>query len=531
MKLRPSNTITDFKTLRNNNFYYVDHTLFIRDIINNHSKINLFTYPQGFGKTINLRTLQNFFTPDTDPALFDTLNITHYPEICSTYMGKLPTIYITLETVSGLTFQSAYNQLLVTLRNTICNYQIDLPSLNTTHNPQYTALKHALYTNPDNINIIDVLTALINLLSARYNQPVILLIDSLDVPLYESSTYGYYNEMHMFLQNILHTVLKNNPNLYFALITSCLTLPQSLVSDLDDVSHITPDNPLFSQHFGFTEGELRDILSYYDIENTYDLIHTWYGGYYFDGIEMYHPRDIMDYISILLINLKTSPENYWRNTAIDDIIIGLANDNNGKHLLENLLNGESIIKEPSSIWDRNNTSHNIWMLYSIGYLTGRIDEIDKNKFKLWIPNKKIYGVFLNAAMILNSNTEFHIDQFCAALILQNASTLQNMLQDYLSSSIIVWNSKFVDTKENFYQKMLVSLLYKQNNWIIKSDLQESPYTIFVITPERIGISIQIQYSGNDCNKCIAKFPTDILLKGFIKYQLIFDKKNCMITLL
>ena len=322
MKLRPSNTITDFKTLRNNNFYYVDHTLFIRDIINNHSKINLFTYPQGFGKTLNLRTLQNFFTPDVDPELFNTLNITHYPEICSTYMGKLPTIYITLETVSGLTFQSAYNQLLVTLRNTICSYQIDLPSLNTTHNPQYTALKHALYTNPDNINIANTLTALINLLSTHYNQPVILLIDSLDVPLYESSTYGYYNEMHMFLQNMLHTVLKNNPNLYFALITSCLPLPQSLVSDLDNVSHITPDNLLFSQHFGFTEDELRDILSYYDIENTYDLIHTWYGGYYFDGIEMYHPRDIMDYISILLIDLKTSPENYLRNTEIDDIIIG-----------------------------------------------------------------------------------------------------------------------------------------------------------------------------------------------------------------
>lgn len=531
MKLRPSNTITNFETLRNDNFYYVDHTLFIRDIINNHSKINLFTYPQGFGKTINLRTLQNFFTPDADPTLFNTLNITHYPELCSTYMGKFPTIYITLETVSGITFQSAYNQLLVTLHNTICSYQIDLPSLNTKHNPQYTALKHDLCTNPDNINIIDVLTTLINLLSARYNQPVILLIDSLDVPLYESLTYGYYNEMHMFLQNMLHVVLKNNPNLYFTLITSCLPLPQSLVSDLDDVSHITPDNVLFSQYFGFTEGELRDILSYYDIENTYDLIHTWYGGYYFDGIEMYHPRDIMDYISILLIDSKISPENYWRNTVIDDIIIGLTNDNNGKHLLENLLNGASIIKEPSSIWDRNNTSHNIWMLYSIGYLTGRIDEIDKNKVKLWIPNKKNYGIFLNVAMILNSNAEFNIEQFCAALISQNTLVLQDMLQDYLSSSIIVWNSKFVDTKEDFYYDMIVSLLCKQDNWIVKSDFQESSYTISAITPARIGIAIQIQYMGNDYNECISEFPTDILLKGFIKYKFVFDKKSCIMTLL
>lgn len=531
MKLRPSNTITDFKTLRNNNFYYVDHTLFIRDIINNHSKINLFTYPQGFGKTLNLCMLQNFFTPDADPELFNTLNITHYPEICSTYMGKLPTIYITLETVSGLTFQSAYNQLLVTLRNTICSYQIDLPSLNTKHNPQYTALKHDLYTNPDEINIIDTLTTLINLLSARYNQPVILLIDSLDVPLYESLTYGYYNEMHIFLQNMLHAVLKNNPNLYFTLITSCLPLPQSLVSDLDDVSHITPDNALFSQYFGFTEGELRDILSYYDVENTYNLIHTWYGGYSFGNFKMYHSKDIMNYISILLGDINTSPKNYERNTAIDNIIMELANDHNGKYLLENLLNNENITIEPSSIWDRNNTSHNIWMLYSLGYLTGGIDEIDKNKFKLWIPNKKIYGVFLNAAMILNSNTEFHIDQFCAAFISQDTSRLQNMLQDYLSSSIIVWNSKFIDTKENFYYELLISLLYKQNNWIIKSNLQEAPYIIFAITPERIGISIQIQYSGNDCNKCIAKFPTDILLKGFIKYQLIFDKKSCIMTLL
>ena len=553
--------IENFEEFSAENFYYVDKTMFIAELLQNWGKVNLFTRPRRFGKSLNMSMLKCFFEIGGDPALFSGLKITKEKELCEEYMGQFPVISISLKSVDGLNFESASAALRTVIGDEAGRFRFlrESGSLDDEDKNAYSRLinvevkSNASYAMSDS-TLIDSLKTLSRLLAKHYNRKVILLIDEYDVPLDKAFQSGYYDEMVTLIRSLFGNALKTNENLYFAVLTGCLRISkESIFTGLNNLNVMTVSDPYFCDSFGFTEDEVLEFLRYYGLEEFHDTVKEWYDGYQFGNTSVYCPWDVIKYVQILWKDRDAEPGNYWANTSGNDIIRRLLKkaDQTTRDEIEQLVNGGAIVKgirQELTYRDIEDSVDNIWsVLYSAGYLTQH-GRLPGKRIRLALPNREVKELFVDLVKDWFQEITFadsaRINRFCAAFPAGDASTIQNMLHDYLWDSISVRDTAVrMSMKENFYHGMVLGLLRSQGNWLIQSNAEtgEGYSDISICTPERTGIVIELKYAVNGnletaCAEALKqiedkKYAEGLKRRGMkkmIKYGIAFCEKECMV---
>ena len=553
--------IDGFEKIRTNDFYYVDKTMFIAELLQNWGEVNLFTRPRRFGKTLNMSMLKCFFEIGGKKELFNGLQISQDKKLCEEYMGKFPVISISLKSVDGLSFEAACAALRSVIGDEAARFQFLPESGNLSKNERerYEALIHTekgLFAMDDEL-LVNSLKTLSRLLAKHYGRNVILLIDEYDVPLDKAFQAGYYDKMLSLLRNMLGNALKTNDALHFAVLTGCLRISkESIFTGLNNLNVMTVSDPYFCDSFGFTEEEVRELLQYYGLEDYRDIVRDWYDGYRFGDQAIYCPWDVIKYAQILLRDKNAKPDNYWANTSGNDLVSHLLEhaDQTTKYDVEKLINGETItksIRQELTYRDIDDSVDNVWsVLYSTGYLTGtHAKNADADVFTLRIPNGEIRKLFCGLVQDwfreMTRSDVSRINRFCRAFPAGDVSTIQDMLHDYLWDSISVRDTAVrMNRKENFYHGMLLGLLQSQGTWGVQSNAETGRgYSdISIRTPERIGIVIELKYAHDgDLKKACAEALSQIEekkyavglqregMKKIVKYGIAFCEKECMVV--
>ncbi len=554
--------IDGFEKIRTNDFYYVDKTLFIRELLQDWGEVNLFTRPRCFGKSLNMSMLKCFFEAGGDPSLFDGLKITQEKDLCEEYMGKFPVISISLKSVDGADFQAASAALRRVIGNEACRFRFlsDSDRLSRDDRALYkglTATTDGSFTMADDL-LADSLRALSRLLSMHYGQQVILLIDEYDAPLGTAFRCGYHDEMANLLRSLLGNALKTNESLYFAVLTGCLCLPQeSIFTDLNNLKVHTISDVRYDAFFGFTDAEVEEMLAFYGLSFYQKEIRNWYGGYRFGGTEVYCPWDVLNYCDELLADLFAPPQNYWAGSGENALILRMLReaDQTTKDDVEELLSGKKIIrriKRALSFREINESTENEWSaLYAAGYLTGtHAGQADADLFQLWLPNRENYKLFYAAVghwfcEVTRSDTE-RINRFCEAFPKWDVSTIQEMLRDYLWDAINVRDAAlYGNRQETFYYEMLLGLLQSQERWLVRSspEAEDDCGAIFVQTPDRAGIIIALKYAGDGdlktaCSEALKHITEKNYAEGLrrrgtkelVLYGIALCEKDCMVVI-
>ena len=557
--------IDGFEKIRTNDFYYVDKTLFIKELLQNWGEVNLFTRPRRFGKTLNMSMLKCFFEIGSDPALFNGLKIAQEKELCEKYMGKFPVISISLKSVGGLQYDSAVAALRTVIGNEAGRFCFlrESPMLDESDINSYNQLVNvdakgsSRYAMPDDA-LIDSLKTLSLLLEKHYGQKVILLIDEYDVPLDKAFQNGYYVEMVNLIRSLFDNALKTNDSLYFAVLTGCLRISkESIFTGLNNPKVHTISDFRYDEYFGFTNADIDELLEFYGLSAYKDTIKGWYDGYHFGDTDVYCPWDVINYCDELLAAPNTPPKNYWANTSGNDLIRRMLKNASltTKNEVEELLNGGQItkrIKQELTYREVDDSIENVWsVLYATGYLTGmHVKQADADIFRLWIPNGEIRKLFYELVEdwfreVTRSDTA-RISRFCEAFPAGDTDTIQEMLGDYLWDSISVRDTAVRrNMKENFYHGMLLGLLRSQDSWLVKSNAEtgEGYSDIFIQTPERVGIVIELKYADDGnlekaCREALKQIEEKKYAQGLkrrsmkkiIKYGIAFCEKECMVVM-
>ena len=552
--------IDSFEKLRTNDFYYVDKTGFIADLLRDWGEVNLFTRPRRFGKTLNMSMLKCFFEIGTDKSLFDGLKIAENKELCAEYQGQFPVIFISLKSVDGLTFEAAAAALRRLIGREASRFGFLLQSnrLDTDDKKLYralTAVEGGTFSMADDV-LADSLKTLSQLLAKYYGRKVVILIDEYDVPLDKAFQGGYYDEMVSLIRNLFGNALKTNDSLQFAVLTGCLRISkESIFTGLNNLKVHTIADPRYEEYFGFTDADVDEMLAFYGLTSHKQVMQDWYDGYQFGKVSVYCPWDVINYCDLLRADPEAEPENYWANTSGNGIIRRLLQkaDQTTRDEVEQLINGETIVKtvrQELTYRDIEDSIDNIWsVLYSTGYLTSR-GRLPGKQMKLALPNREVRELFIDLVKDwfreeTRADTS-RINRFCAAFPKGDVATIQDMLHDYLWDSISVRDTAVrSNMKENFYHGMLLGLLQSQESWIVRSNAETGiGYSdISVATPERLGIVIELKYAedGNLERACAAalsqieeKKYTEALrrrgMKSILKYGIAFWEKECQVVL-
>lgn len=397
--------VSDFTEIRKNGYYYIDKSGLIKDILKTaFTKVTLITRPRRFGKTLAMSMLDSYFDIRKDSKqLFYGLEISQNQVLCSEWMNKYPTIFVSFRQVEGLDFKGAYDMLTVVIAN-LFNEHIYLLDSKKATEFQRTSFKNLLSGNASVKEVKSSIYLLMNMMNDYYNEPVILLIDEYDVPVAKANNNGYYNEMLDVMKSLMQTV-KDNKTLKFAIITGCLRIAkESIFTGMNNFVSDTIVSSRLNEYFGFTQKEVNKILSDADAITHADIIKEWYDGYHFGNYDIYCPWDVMNYILDLQYNPKAKPQSYWKNTS-DNAIIRSFIDYSGSNItrkLEVLMSGGHIFQHIDEYLTYNylhSDEDNIWsILYLTGYLTQVKEDVgrkldDSKMTALTIPNKEIRDIF------------------------------------------------------------------------------------------------------------------------------------------
>ena len=499
--------IENFEEIRKEGFYYVDKTGLIRDLLNNWGKVNLFTRPRRFGKTLNMSMMKSFFEVGGDKSVFDGLAISREKALCETYMGKFPVVFLSLKGVDGLTFDLAYQALcgIVVEEFSRLRFLAASDKLAADEKQYFKKILNGKYEEAD---IIGSLKKLSCLLEKHYGQKVVLLIDEYDVPLDKAFQHGYYREMVALIRGLFGQALKTNDFLQFAVLTGCLRVSkESIFTGLNNFKVLSIADARFDEHFGFTDAEVRQILDNYDLQEHFAETKEWYDGYRFGKVDVYCPWDVINHVDRLVGEPDARPQAYWINTSGNDLVRRFVDkaDKTTQSEIERLINGEAIekaVRLELTYNEIDDSIDNLWsVLYTTGYLT-QAGETEDGKYKLVIPNREVREVFILQIQEWFKKTFIRDDKpmqaFCQAFQTGDAEAIQKHLNLILSKMISVMDTKARDEqKENFYHGLLLGLLRSDPSWLILSNAESGDgFSDILIEPEDpdAGIVIEVKYS-------------------------------------
>lgn len=547
--------VENFEKLRRNDMYYVDKTEMISDLIMNHGDANLFTRPRRFGKTLTMDMLKTFFEIGQDASLFDGLTISSHSDICEKYQNKYPVVFISLKGATGSTYEKANSMIkqLVAEEYQRHSYLADSDILDSIEKDQFNRIRSISLNEGDLENSLRTLT---RLLCKHHNQKVILLIDEYDVPLDKSFLNGYYDDMVSFIRIFLGEALKTNDNTEFAIVTGCLRISkESIFTGVNNFKVFSINDTRFSDYFGFTNDEVKEMLSYYGIIDKYETTKAWYDGYLFGKTEIYCPWDVLNHCDTVVNTDDIEPQAYWINSSGNDIIrkfIEMANSTT-KSELELLIAGNTVvktIKQELTYADLYSSIENMWsILYMTGYLTKRSIP-ERKQFELAIPNLEIREIF--EEQIYEWFKDFSrkdsstLNAFCQTFADGNAEEAQKQFTAFLRKTISIRDTYVkAAKKENFYHGILLGLLSYRDDWIVKSNVESGDgYSDIVIKipDDEIGMIIEVKY-GEDadmekgCADALAQIErmnySEILeddeVQTIYKYGIACYKKRCKIV--
>lgn len=497
--------IENFEEIRKEGFYYVDKTVLIRDLLNSWGKVNLFTRPRRFGKTLNMSMLKSFFEIGADGTLFDGLAISRETALCEAYMGKFPVVFVSLKGVDGLTFEDAYIMLKTIIRTEASrHYYLKTSEKVSTENKQiFEEILSGKYEE-----MADSLRLLSQMLFQHYGQKAVLLIDEYDVPLDKAFQHGYYREMVALIRSLFGQALKTNDFLQFAVLTGCLRVSkESIFTGLNNFKVLSITDSRFDEHFGFTDAEVKMLLDDYNLTAHYGETKEWYDGYRFGCVDVYCPWDVINHVDRLCSEPNAEPQAYWINTSGNDLVKRFVDkaDKTTQGEIERLIAGEAIekaVRLELTYNEIDSSIDNLWsVLFTTGYLT-QAGKAARGVYKLVIPNREVREVFILQIQEWFKETvvqdEKPMQAFCQAFLDGNAGEIQNRLTAILGKMISILDTKARDDqKENFYHGLLLGLLRSEPNWLILSNAESGDgFSDILIEPEDpdAGIVIEVKYS-------------------------------------
>lgn len=545
--------IENFEEIRTKGFYYVDKTELIRDLLNSWGKVNLFTRPRRFGKTLNMSMLKYFFEIGTDSALFDGLAISREKALCDRHMGKYPVVFLSLKGVDGLNFETAYEEFCKLIRNEAFRLRFLNDSEKIT-DVEKESFRHILNGDYSEKDIRSSLQTMCSLLEKHYGQKVVLLIDEYDVPLDKAFNHGYYREMVDLIRSMFGAALKTNDSIFMAVLTGCLRISkESIFTGLNNFKVLSIMDTRFDEHFGFTDSEVMRLLADYNLSDHFDVTKSWYDGYRFGDADVYCPWDVVNYVDLLKADPKAKPRAFWINTSGNDLVKRFVDkaDKTTQGEIERLINGEAIEKNVRSELTYNeidDSIDNLWsVLFTTGYLT-KDGETDDGRLRLVIPNREVREVFILQIQEWFRKTFVRDDKpmrdFCQAFQTGDAETIQKHLNLVMTRMISILDTKARDDqKENYYHGLLLGLLRSDPTWLIMSNVESGDgFSDILIEPDDpdAGIIIEVKYSptfaGLDeaCKKALEQVKTrryDEKLRNegrenLIAYGIAFNRKRC-----
>ena len=553
--------IEDFAEIRQAGFYYIDKTNFIEQLLDGWGKVNLFTRPRRFGKTLNMSMLRYFFEIGADASLFDGLRIAENKKLCEEFQGKYSVIFLSFKNVEGLTFADAQYRLTELIAGEAERFAFLAQSDKLTENEKslyrgLTAVREGRYALAGEV-LASALQTLSKLLAKHYGQKTVMLLDEYDVPLDKAFQNGYYQEMVALIRGMLGQALKTNEFLQFAVLTGCLRVSkESIFTGLNNFKVLSITDNRFDEQFGFTDAEVKQLLAAYNLADHLEETKAWYDGYRFGAADVYCPWDVINHVDVLRSNPLAKPQAYWINTSGNALVkrfIDMA-DKSTRNELERLVAGEAIEKHIrlELTYDEIDSSiDNLWsVLFTTGYLTQQ-GMTESGAYKLVIPNQEIREVYKLQIQEWFKKSIFantaQLEGFWQAFAEGDSEAVELFLNRTLSNSISVFDAKGRDAeRENSYHMLLVGLLAGKADWLVRSNVEagEGFADIIVETDDLdAGVIVELKYAPTmaamekSCAKALAQiherryaeFLRNNGREKILLYGMSFCKKRCKVV--
>ena len=546
--------VENFEDLIQTGYYFVDKTLFIRELIDMKGKVNLFTRPRRFGKTLNMSMLRYFFEMGKadNAELFQGMKIMDAGEEYLAHMGKYPVISISLKSMKQLTYDDAFYCLQEELAREFKRHDELLPRL--LYEEDREKYLRFIGRKAETKEYLDSLKFLSECLFQCYGRKAIILIDEYDVPLENAYFSGFYDKMVSVIRALFESALKTNDNLEFAVITGCLRISkESIFTGLNNLKIMSITSRTYAEHFGFTPEEVEQILRDYGLEDNLKIVKQWYDGYRFGESEVYNPWSVINYVDSCYHDKKAFAKPYWSNTSSNSIVKNLIEqaDISVKQEIERLIEGGTIekpIHEDITYDDMNSTQDNLWnFLFFTGYLK-KISERQEGEtiyMEMAIPNSEVRYVYKNAVLRwFEERTEKkELKPLYESLLNGKADELAEILSENLMETI-----SFYDYQESYYHGFLAGMLKNIGNYIVQSNRESGNGRpdILVRYPSVRGKAVIIEikvsktYQGLEekCDEALnqieeQKYEEALRQEGYrdiLKYGVAFYRKECMVKL-
>lgn len=553
--------VDNFEDIISNGYYYIDKTLLIKELLDMKGEVTLFTRPRRFGKTLNLSMLRYFFSDtgndelnDAHRHLFDGLKIMGAGEEYTDKMCSYPVIFITLKSAKQKNFKIAYDCLKEVISNEYGKYSEVEKSLNAEDRKKFARIKAM---RADDAEMGTSLAFLSKCLYVHYHKKVIILIDEYDVPLENAYFSGFYDEMASFIRSLFESALKTNDYLEFSIITGCLRISkESIFTGLNHLKIVSILENDFSEHFGFVQKEVEQMLDFYGLLAHMDVMKRWYDGYMFGKSEVYNPWSAINFVRQLCSDEKAFPRPYWSNTSSNDIVRSLIEraDFDTKEELEQLIAGKTIEKpvhEEITYEDIYKTQDNLWnFLFFTGYLKKVSERIDTGKnegtiyLTLMIPNVEVRYIYNNCIVDWFreeiGKKDFH--DFYTMMDKGDENGMREVIEEQLMGTI-----SFLDSAENFYHGFMTGILNQSKSHIVKSNRESGNGRgdIFIYTPNRrkrayileLKVSEKMEYLEKDAKRALKqieekKYVSELKENGYsdiVVYGIAFYRKNCEVS--
>ena len=551
--------VDDFKEIVEKEYYYVDKTLFIKELLDLKGKINVFMRPRRFGKSLNLSMLKYFFekTEEDNSKLFEGLKIWKAGEEYREKQGKYPVIHVSFKSTKTASWDEMKKSFQSVIRSEFLRHEY-LMSSESLNSFEKNDFKSVLLSD-NNLNIDDYKMSIKNLsvyLEKHYGEKVILLIDEYDVPLQTAYTNGFYSKAVSFVSGLFQESMKDAVSLEFAVVTGCLRISkESIFTGFNNPKMISILNNSYSEHFGFEEHEVEEMLKYYGFSDKFQITKEWYNGYKFGQTGVMNPWSVLMYVTDLLSDPEKLPESYWANTSgnniVRDLISKLDRENivSAKNDLEILMRGETVEKRLDvnvTYIDIDKSVENIWnMLFFTGYLT----QVSKRRvgredfYGLKIPNEEVAYIYetMIASWFNEEVLSKNFNVLYRSLLESDVPVLTDEINKVLGRSI-----SYMDSQETFYHGMMLGILSCLPNYKIKSNREtgngRSDIVLVPLSGDGPVVIMELKVAKkrkerkSKCEEALQqiedkKYDAEFIDEGYeniIKYGIAFIEKECMV---
>ena len=548
--------VEDFKELIEKEYYFVDKTLMIKDLLDKRSKVSLFTRPRRFGKTLNMSMIQRFFekTGESNAYLFEGLNISKTGQKYMQHQGRYPVISVSLKSMKQATYELAYETYKYIIKDEFRRHRAFIYHANVLDQEEQRRYDAFLDINASDSVYYKAIGFLSVCLERAYHKNVIILIDEYDVPLENSYFCGFYDKMIGLIRSVFESALKTNPALEFAVLTGCLRISkESIFTGLNNLKVYSVTNNDFSEYFGFTQSEVESFAEFYSLSAEITEMKTWYDGYLFGRTEIYNPWGILNYVSSANSNETFACQPYWINTSSNSIIHELVvkSDAKTKEQIASLMEGGSVkapIYEDSVYANLNVNSDNVW---SFLLFTGYLKQIDSELIgetvysTMVIPNREILSIYKRTIQQWFEETikQEKNPPLLQAILDEDPQAVQNEINRWLRKCI-----SFYDTKENFYHGFLVGLLAGSEIYQVKSNRENgdgrTDITVCEYQTREVAVVIEVKIAETfrqldaKCDEGLKQIRDmryseeliDDCYRKVIRYGVAFYQKACKVKM-